>query len=463
MSGRTILRNRTTPLILTLAAMLLAILVGNPAGAQDSTEESMWYGASVDGEVQIHLYFAWSSTCPHCAAAHPFIDQLAEDNPWLIVHFPQVDSGNADNVELVVRLADEIGETAQYVPAFLYCEQMKTGFGSAETTGVHLQDELVACRAHIQNLRNVQADDDIKPVDEDEPISLPILGVVDAETVSLPLFTVVLGGLDAFNPCAFFVLLFLLGLLVHARSRGRMAIIGGTFVLISGLVYLAFMAAWLNVFLLFGALPAITLIAGVVALIVAAVNIKDYFWFKRGPSLSIPEAAKPGLFRRMRGLTTSTSFPAMMIGTITLAFVANAYELLCTAGFPLVFTRVLTLNELSTGSYYLYLVLYNVVYVVPLLLIVGVFVWTLGSRKMSERTGRTLKLLSGLMMLGLGLVLLFASDLLENLLTAPLILVGALTVIGLVVLVDRFQAFGDLSSDHKPATITRRMKRPRNL
>jgi uncharacterized membrane protein HdeD (DUF308 family) len=117
-----------------------------------------------------------------------------------------------------------------------------------------------------------------------------------------------------------------------------------------------------------------------------------------------------------------------LIGTMTLALAANAYELLCTAGFPMVFTRILTLNELSPAAHYLYLALYNLVYVLPLLAIVVVFVVTLGARKLTENEGRILKLLSGLMMLGLGAVLLIAPDTLSQPLTAVVLIAAALVV-----------------------------------
>jgi hypothetical protein len=242
-----------------------------------------------------------------------------------------------------------------------------------------------------------------------------------------------LAGLDAFNPCAFFVLLFLLSLMAHARSRMRMALVGGVFVLFSGLLYFVFMAAWLNLFLLVGYLPLVTIGAGLVALLVGAVNIKDFAWPQRGITLSIPERAKLGLYQRTRDLVNAANLPAMLAGTVVLALAANAYELLCTAGFPLVFTRILTLADLSTPAHYGYLALYNLVYVVPLLAIVVAFVMTLGARKLKEREGRILKLLSGLMMLGLGLVLLFAPEMLSQPLTAIVLVPAALVVTALVV------------------------------
>jgi hypothetical protein len=238
----------------------------------------------------------------------------------------------------------------------------------------------------------------------------------------------IVAGLDAFNPCAFFVLLFLLSLLVHARSRTRMLIIGGTFVLISGLVYFVFMAAWLNFFLIIGNVGWITLVAGMVAVVIGGFGIKDYLLEFRGPSLSISDDDKSKLFGRMRGLLTIDSMPALLAGTIMLALAANTYELLCTAGFPMVYTRTLTLHGLEPATYYWYLVLYNFIYVIPLMVIVGLFTWTLGARKLTVKQGRLLKLLSGLMMLELGLVLLVQPGLLNNITTGLVLLVIAILI-----------------------------------
>ena len=276
-------------------------------------------------------------------------------------------------------------------------------------------------------------------------VDIPLVGTVDASKMSLPLLTVIIGGLDGFNPCAFFVLFFLLSILVHARSRKRMFLIGATFVLFSGLFYFVFMAAWLNVFLLIGNLPAITFVAGLVAVVIASINVKDFFFFKKGVSLTISDEDKPKLFERMRGLLKSVSLSSMFAGAVVLAVAANSYELLCTAGFPLVFTRALTLHNLQASQYYLYLLLYNVVYVMPLAAIVVAFTVTLGAKKLSERQGRELKLVSGLMMLAMGIVLLVNPALLNNALMAVLLLAVTLVAAGITIfLTDRFapEVFG---------------------
>jgi thiol-disulfide isomerase/thioredoxin len=363
----------------------------------------------------IELHFFWSKGCPHCQAARPFVEDLASQYEWLQLDSRMLDN-SPQNVARYVAMAEALGEKAQSVPAFFFCDSMLVGFGSAETTGGELHRLLQQCRAGQ------------RPDGSVTTTELPFIGDPFASGLSLVPLTLVIAGLDAFNPCAFFVLLFLLSLLVNARSRGRMLLVGGVFVFFSGAIYFLFMAAWLNLFLLTGSMPYMTLSAALLALLIALLNIKDFFRFKQGPSLSIPQHAKPGLFARMRGLIGVEHLPTLFLGTVILAIAANSYELLCTAGFPMVYTRILTLSDLSNFDYYLYLLFYNLVYVVPLLLIVLIFVYTMGRFKLSERQGRVLKLLSGLMMLGLGTVLLIAPELLSNPLSGLLILLFAITV-----------------------------------
>jgi hypothetical protein len=194
------------------------------------------------------------------------------------------------------------------------------------------------------------------------------------------------------------------------------------------------------VFLVAGELRAATIVAGVLALVVGALNIKDYFWFKQGVSLSIPESAKPGLFRRMRQIVTAGSMGPMLASTVLLAIVANSYELLCTAGFPMVYTRALTLAGLQPWEHYAYLAFYNVIYVLPLLFIVLMFVWTMGSRKLSETEGRVLKLVSGFMMAGFGVILLAFPQLLLNALASVLVIVVAAAAAGVTLLITRLRS-----------------------
>ena len=362
--------------------------------------------AGAESGQNVHLYFFWSHRCPHCLQAEPFLQKLEQAHPWLTVHRYDL-INNQDSVNRYISMAAALGRPANAVPGFIFCGQMLVGFDSENGIGKELESKLLSCYGSKEN---AQAGLDT--------LNLPVLGKIHYQDFSLPVFTFVIAALDAFNPCAFFVLFFLLSLIVNSRSRARIALIGGTFVLFSGLMYFMFMAAWLNLFLLTGPLAFISAIAGIIAILVGVINVKDYFFFKQGISLSIPDAAQSKIFQRMRILTQAGQWPAMLAATVVLAIAANSYELLCTAGLPMVYTRVLTLNELSPIQYYLYLGLYNLIYIIPLLLIVAGFTLTLGR----------LKLLSGSMMLGLGGILLVAPDLLNNMWVSIAVVLAAIAI-----------------------------------
>lgn len=327
--------------------------------------------------------------CPHCAAAKSYLAGLAKERPDLHIVYRHIDrepQAREDLREIFRR--EHLGPPG--VPVFVWDGKTLVGFHSSETTGRDLLALIGPARQQ-------------PPKDQ---VETELFGTLSASRLGLPLFTLALGLLDGFNPCATWVLLFLLALLVRLNDRRRMALVAGTFVLASGAVYYAFMAAWLNVFLLVGMSATLRVGLGGVALLIGAVNVKDFFAFGEGPSLSIPAAAKPGLYARARAVLHAEALPASLFAVTVLAVVVNFIELLCTAGFPALYTAVLTQQQLNPATYYAYLGLYIVGYIADDTLMVTVAVIALASHKLTERAGRWLKLLSGTVMLALGVVML---------------------------------------------------------
>ncbi|WP_231742830.1 glutaredoxin family protein [Stieleria varia] len=240
-----------------------------------------------------------------------------------------------------------------------------------------------------------------------DTIELPWFGPVRVTDMGLPLFTFIVGLVDGFNPCAMWILVFLLSILVNIKDRRKIIMIAGTFVVVSGLAYYAFMAAWLSMFLLIGIVRPVQIALGLIALTIGVINVKDFFAFKKGVSLSIPEKSKPGLYRRVREIAQAKYMTAALAGVVVLAVVVNMVELLCTAGLPALYTQILTLQDLPAWQNYLYLGLYILAYMLDDSILLGITVVTLSNRKMQEREGRWLKLLSGLVILVLGLVMIF--------------------------------------------------------
>jgi hypothetical protein len=330
--------------------------------------------------------------CPHCADAKQFLEQIAHERPHLLVSLRAVDQDPTARDELIA-LSRRNGVWPPGVPTFSMAGRMLVGFGSSADSGPDLLAWIDQSAA--------------QPPDQ---VKSRLFGTLSASHLGLPLFTLALGLLDGFNPCAMWVLLFLLSLLVRLQNRRRMAIVAGTFVLVSGAVYYAFMAAWLNIFLAVGLSTPVRWALASLALLIGAVNVKDFMAWGRGFSLSIPESAKPGIYSRVRGVLGAKALPSSLLAVAVLAVVVNFVELLCTAGLPALYTAVLTQQGVSTAAHYAYLGLYILGYLADDTLMVTVAVVALSHRKLTEDTGRWLKLLSGLVMLALGLILLLRPD-----------------------------------------------------
>lgn len=254
------------------------------------------------------------------------------------------------------------------------------------------------------------SDEEAEAIMDEETVTLPLFGNVNAKDMGMFGFTIAIGLVDGFNPCAMWVLLFLLSLLVNLKDRKKMFAIAGVFVLISGIAYFFFMTVWLEVYLFLGFMRGIQLALGTMALIVGGIHIKDFFAFKKGVSLSIPDSAKSGINARMRKIITAENIWAALLGATVLAIMVNILELLCTAGLPALYTNVLALQDYPAWKNYAYIGLYNIAYMFDDSVMVIIAVVTLGKRRLEEKEGRWLKLVSGALIFGIGLLMLFKPE-----------------------------------------------------
>jgi len=422
--------------------LLLLLLATGPASANALPEapSSQWFVQDAQGKTEVSLYFFWSTHCAHCGKALPFVEFIDQAYPWVRIQPFQL-VGEKEHIRKFEEMVNALGRDARSVPTFMFCNTMMTGFDVNKTPN-QLIDGLKHCHDYVSKEKSLEGYAGPYEISKESAmdVELPVFGKIYPDDQSLLFITVAIAAVDAFNPCAFFVLLFLLSMMLHLGNRRRMILVGFVFVSFSGLLYFLFMSAWLNLFRMMGQLEIITTVAALIAMTIGLINIKDFFWFKKGVSLSIPDRARPGLYQRTRKLLQSQSLLTLMAATVALSFFANLYELLCTAGFPMVYTRILTLNDLDPGQHYLYLVLYNVIYVLPLMVVMLVFIGSLGGRKLQEQEGRKLKLISGMMMLALGVLLLVAPGLLNNLFVTLVIILAAVGLALLLAFMDKKRA-----------------------
>jgi glutaredoxin len=391
-----------------LAALVLALSAAGAAAAAGAKGESTG-GTTIEAFVR--------EGCPHCAKAEEFLARLSMEQPELRIVIRDVQNDPAA-MQRLQALAREHGAGLPRVPAVFvggqlfigYSEQARTdrlirgALAGQRAAAPHAPGESSACEAEesLACPRGPAAGAEPPP----ESFEISFFGrTLTLEDIGLPAFTLAMGLLDGFNPCSMWVLLLMISILAPLNDRKRMLAIAGTFVLIQGIAYFVFMAAWLNLFLLIGLSRASQLVIAAIAIVAGVINLKDFFAFGRGISLSIPEKAKPGIYARMRGLLHAPTLTAAIIGAVILALLVQMVEFLCTSGFPALFTRILTLRELDTASYYGYLLLYISAYMLDDILVLGTGVILLSRHRLQEREGRVLKLVSGLVMIGLGIYL----------------------------------------------------------
>lgn len=354
--------------------------------------------------------------CPHCAKAEAFLAALQRELPQLKIVVRDVRKEPA-SLERLKRLTESRRLAAVSVPTFIVSGRMIVGFSEEAGTGQLIRESLA--QAHTQSRETANASNicqaaesppcepSLPPASEPETFAVNILGHrISLDQVGLPLFTLAMGLLDGFNPCSMWVLLLMISLLTPMKNRQRMLTVAGTFVAVQGIAYYLFMAAWLNVFLLIGISRMSEIIIAAIALLAGAINLKDFWKLGWGVSLSIPAAAKPGIYARMRRILQAESLAGAIFGAITLAILVQVVEFVCTSGFPALFTRILTLQQLNSLSYYSYLLLYDLAYMLDDAIVLAVGVITLSQRRLQEKEGRYLKLISGLTMVGLGIYLL---------------------------------------------------------
>ncbi len=361
--------------------------------------------SAADASATVSLLFFWGVGCPHCEEARPLVDALAREEPRLRVEAIEVRQ-DAEGRRRFIDTMKRLGVTAAGVPTFVIGEAHVVGYAKGET-----DKQVRAMVADALRPRDAGAASGLGPP---SPIgvTVPWFGEIDPGTVSLPGLTVAIGLADGVNPCAIWVLVVLLGILLHVESQRRMLLYAGTFVVMSGVVYFVFMTAWATLFALVGLSRVVTMILGAALLGMGIVNLKDVVWFKKGPSLVIPDRVKPGLFRRMRAIAGAATTPAAIAGIAALAFVVNLVELGCTLGLPAIYTRILALRGLAAAPRFAYLALYNVVYVVPLLVVVAVFIGLKRRVVMTERVARGLKAVSGVLLTAFGGLFVISPELL---------------------------------------------------
>ena len=370
---------------LIISLIILGIVIGFTSQGTASTGEGY----------KVHFFYL--PGCSHCDEQEPFNEKLESKYPS--INITRHDATTPTEHALLSEMLEERG--VEYEPDFpvtIFGNQVFGGWESEETSGRAMEEALQQCLA-----------ENCPPPTGEEPehkIKLPFIGEIDPADYSLPALAVILGIVDGFNPCAMWVLVYLISLVAILKDRKRIWLIVGSFVLASGILYFLFMTAWLKAFLLLGYVKPVTVVIGLVALGGGALQVREVIKTKGAVVCEVTdEESRKKTMTKVQKIVSSPLTWGILGGIVALAFTVNLVEFVCSAAVPAVFTRVLSLANLTTFQYYGYILLYVFFFMLDDLVIFGTAAFALTSRlgdryaKYSRPVGATILIILGLLLL----------------------------------------------------------------
>jgi len=362
-------------------------------------------------EKEIDLYLFYGEGCPHCKEEKKWLETIK--NKYNIdFHYFEVwyDKEGQNALAQAEKLLES---NATGIPYTVIMDRKFTGFSSTTKHDIESAIQYClknACTNPLASL--VGKETDKGPIKEEVSgiIDLPLLGVVDTKDVSLPITAIILGAIDGFNPCAMWILLFLIGMLLTMENKKRRWILGLTFLITSAIVYTMFMVAWLKITSFIGMTKWLRLLIAIIALIGGIINIKSYFSKKENGCEVVDEKKRKTIFKKIRNITSEKRFYLAFFGIIFLAASVNLIELLCSAGLPLTFTQILAMNELSSLEYACYIFLYMLFFLLDDIVIFLIGMTTLEVAGYSTKYGKLTHILGGILMILIGILMILKPE-----------------------------------------------------
>ncbi len=385
-----------------LYLIILLLIIGIGVLAFDS---GSFENKSSDKLVVNYFYLP---TCPHCAEQKPIILEIEQERKDIEIRYYDASTSEGSRIFYELASKAEMDLSTLGVPT--------TFIGGHPLVGVHSKEEILEKIEYCQNncTNEMITEKETQELSTNlKEFDLPFIGKTDLTTYSLPLLAITLGLIDGFYPCALWVLVYLCALVMNLNDRKKIWIIVGSFVFASGVLYFLFMTAWLNIFLLIGYLKIVTIIVGVVALGGGTLSIKEYLTTKDALACKVgDEESHKKTAKKIENIISGNISIGLIVSIFALALVVNSVEFVCSAAIPAIFTQVLALSEISGLEYYEYIALYVLFFMLDDLIIFGLAAFAVSSIGIGEKYARYCKLFGGAILFILGLMLLFAPNLL---------------------------------------------------
>ena len=365
----------------------------------------------------VNIYIFHSETCIHCKHALAYLNELLETRDDITLHPFEISKDiNAYNRTLYSKAMETLDIKINSVPFIIIGNSYYVGFDDSDKDTFikainyyknHNYRDMVGVALELvsdNGYENLQYEKEFK-------IDVPLLGEVNLSDLSLPVISIIMGLVDGFNPCAMWILLFLITMLFNMKDKKKMWILGLTFIGTSAFIYFLFMMAWLKVSDFMNSVKTLQLIVGLFSIIFALYNIYKYFKTRKEDGCTVIKKEKRKLvFSYIKKVIENKSFILAIIGIMILAIIVNLIELLCSLGLPVMFTEILSINGLSSNIYFTYIGLYIFFFMLDDIIIFTLSMITLKSKAISTKYNKYSHLIGGIIMLIIGLLIILKPE-----------------------------------------------------
>ena len=373
----------------------------------------------------VNIYLFYSDTCPHCAEEEKLLDEL--EDKYKNIKIYRYEIGNQENSILLDEVAGLFDTTVTGVPFTVIGGKVYKGFsyenskakfmGTIEYYSEYGYKDIVGEYIGEVELPSYPLPEETPDIGEyledynNYKIEVPLFGVVETKNLTLPVIAILIGLVDGFNPCAMWVLLFLISMLIGMKDKRKMIVLGTAFLVTSAFIYLLFMVAWLNVATLLLSVNYVRIGIGAVAIIGAVFNLFGYFRHRKETGCNVVNDKKRNkIFDRIKKFTHEENFFLALVGVMALAISVNIVELACSAGLPVMFTQILSMNNLTVVQEVMYIALYMLFFLIDDLIVFIVAVKTMEVTGVSTKYGKLSKLIGGVLLLLIGILMIFKPE-----------------------------------------------------
>lgn len=379
---------------------------------------------NIKAQEKVDIYLFYSELCSTCKAEEEYLEEYKKDNNVNVIMYEV--TRNEENAKLLSDVRNALKNKELTTPYTVIGTMGITGFSDTVKSQIENAVAKYSSEEYVDIVEVVKNNLDIEYIIDypEGQYSIPILGNIDPKNVSLPLVSIIIGFIDGFNPCAMWVLIFLISMIIGMKNRRKMWVIGLTFLITSALVYLAFMLAWLQIAITLTQISWVRFIIGLIALIGGIINLVSYYNERKKDNGChvVDNKKRKSILNRIKNIVKSAeedkgsfwksegSFILALIGVIGLAISVNLIELACSSGLPLIFTQILAINDLNSLQYFLYIIIYIIFFLIDDIVIFALAMKSLKVTGISTKYNKLSHLIGGIIMLLIGILMILKPE-----------------------------------------------------